>query len=229
MRILLVEDDPDIATAVEEALVSSRYAVDCVADGLSAEEAVAVNDYDAIVLDWGIPGRSGIDLLRSWREEAIETPVLMLTGRSDVEDRVDGLNSGADDYLTKPFSLAELLARVRGLIRRRERSLQMRLVAADVEMDRAGYSVTVAGEAIVLSPKEFALLEYLLHRVGEVVTRTEISEHVWDDSFDAMSNVIDVTVHRLRRKIDGDGKGILLHTVKGVGYVLKPKRQRGGS
>lgn len=225
MRILLVEDDTTIAMAVEEALVVSHYAVDRVSDGVSADEAVTVNDYDAILLDWGIPGRSGIDLLRSWREQAIETPVLMLTGRSEVEDRVDGLNSGADDYLTKPFSVAELLARVRSLIRRRERSLQMRLVADDVEMDRAGHAVTVADRTIELSPKEFALLEYMLHRVGEVVTRTEISEHVWDDSFDAMSNVIDVTVHRLRRKIDGEREGVLLHTVKGVGYVLKPERQ----
>ena len=153
MRILLVEDDRIIATAVEEALVVSHYAVDCVSDGVSADEAVAVNTYDAILLDWGIPKRSGIELLRSWREQEIETPVLMLTGRSDVEDRVDGLNSGADDYLTKPFSVAELLARVRSLIRRRERGLQMRLVAHDVEMDRAAHSVTVDGEPIELSPR----------------------------------------------------------------------------
>lgn len=225
MRILLVEDDRIIATAVEEALVVSHYAVDHVSDGVSADEAVAVNDYDAILLDWGIPGTSGIELLRSWRAQGVETPVLMLTGRSEVEDRVDGLNSGADDYLTKPFSVAELLARVRSLIRRRQRSLQIRLVADDVEMDRAGHAVSVGERAIDLSPKEFALLEYMLHRVGEVVTRTEISEHVWDHSFDAMSNVIDVTVHRLRRKIDGSRKGTLLHTVKGVGYVLKPERQ----
>jgi len=214
-----------IASAVEEALAMSHYAVDHVAESTSADEAVAVNEYDAIVLDWGIPGRSGIELLRSWRQQEVETPVLMLTGRSEVEDRVDGLDSGADDYLTKPFSVAELLARVRSLIRRRERSLQMRLVADDVEMDRAGHAVSVGGGEIELSPKEFALLEYLLNRVGEVVTRTDISEHVWDDSFDAMSNVIDVTVHRLRRKIDGDREKALLHTVKGVGYVLKPKRQ----
>ena len=226
MRILLVEDDEILALAVEEALVVSHYAVDRVSDGVSADEAVAVNDYDAILLDWGIPGTSGIELLRRWREQGIEVPVLMLTGRSEVEDRVDGLDSGADDYLTKPFSVAEMLARVRSLIRRRERSLQMSLVADDVEMDRAGHVVTVAGDRIELSPKEFSLLEYLLTRVGEVVTRTDISEHVWDDSFDPMSNVIDVTVHRLRRKIDGERAGTLLHTVKGVGYVLKPERQR---
>jgi DNA-binding response OmpR family regulator len=226
MRILLVEDDRIIATAVEEALVVSHYAVDCVSDGVSADEMVAVNSYDVILLDWGIPGRSGIDLLRSWREQGIEVPVLMLTGRVEVEDRVDGLNSGADDYLTKPFSVAELLARVRSLIRRCDRSLQMHLVAADVAMDRSAHQVTVGGEAIELSPKEFALLEYFLHRVGEVITRAEIAEHVWDDAFDPMSNVIDVTVHRLRRKIDNGFATALLHTVKGFGYVLKPERER---
>jgi two-component system OmpR family response regulator len=224
MRILLVEDDLVLASAVEEALVMSHYAVDAVSDGVSADESVAVNDYDAILLDWGIPGPSGIELLRNWRGQGMETPVLMLTGRTEVEDRVDGLDEGADDYLTKPFSLAELLARVRSLIRRRERALHMKLAAGDVEMDRAAHQVTVGGEPVELSPKEFGLLEYLLSRVGEVVTRTEISEHVWDDSFDAMSNVIDVTVHRLRRKIDGDRGEPLLLTVKGAGYVLKPER-----
>ena len=225
MRILLVEDDLAIASAVQEALVMSHYAVDHVADGEAAEELVAINDYDTIVLDWGIPGKSGIELLRGWREESVETPVLMLTGRTGVDDRIDGLDSGADDYLTKPFSVAELLARVRSLIRRGERAAQVRLCADDVEMERASRQVTVGGEAIELSPKEFALLEYLLHRVGEVVSRTEISEHVWDDSFDAMSNVIDVTVHRLRRKIDGGREAALLQTVKGVGYVLKSERR----
>jgi two-component system OmpR family response regulator len=224
MRILLVEDDEMIATAVEEALVVSHYAVDRVSDGVSADEMVGVNGYDAIVLDWGIPEPSGIELLRQWRANGVKTPVLMLTGRVEVDDRIDGLDSGADDYLTKPFSVAELLARVRSLIRRRERALLSRLVAGDVEMDRAAHQVTVEGEAIVLSPKEFSLLEYLLHHVDEVVTRTDISEHVWDDTFDAMSNVIDVTIHRLRGKIDGGRAGALLHTVKGVGYVIRSER-----
>jgi two-component system OmpR family response regulator len=224
MRILLVEDDEMIATAVEEALVVSHYAVDRVSDGVSADEMVGVNGYDAIVLDWGIPEPSGIELLRQWRANGVKTPVLMLTGRVEVDDRIDGLDSGADDYLTKPFSVAELLARVRSLIRRRERALLSRLVAGDVEMDRAAHQVTVEGEAIVLSPKEFSLLEYLLHHVDEVVTRTDISEHVWDDTFDAMSNVIDVTIHRLRGKIDGGRVGALLHTVKGVGYVIRSER-----
>lgn len=224
MRILLVEDDRIIAAAVEEALVVSHYAVDCVSDGVSADEMMAVNSYDAVVLDWGIPGPSGLELLRDWRGNGIETPVLMLTGRADVSDRVDGLDSGADDYLTKPFSVAELLARLRSLIRRRDRALQLELVAGDVIMDRSGHQVTVGGAVVELSPKEFALLEYLLHRCDEVVSRSEISEHVWDDAFDPMSNVIDVTVFRLRRKIDGDRSAALLHTVKGAGYVLRSER-----
>jgi len=226
MRILLIEDDSVISSAVEEALVLTHYAVDAVADGDSAHELAMVNPYDVIILDWGIPGRDGIDLLRSWRAEGVSTPILMLTGRTDVEDRVDGLDSGADDYLTKPFSVAELLARVRSLLRRREKSLQVELVAGDLVMDAAAREVTVDGRAIALSPKEFALLEYLLRHQGEVVSRAEISDHVWDDAFDSMSNVIDVTVHRLRRKIDGDRAALLLHTVKGAGYILKPERQR---
>ena len=224
MRILLVEDDEMIATAVEEALVISHYSVDRVSDGASADEMASVNEYDAIVLDWGIPEPSGIELLRRWRGDGVETPVLMLTGRVEVDDRIDGLDSGADDYLTKPFSLAELLARVRSLIRRRKRVLLPQLAADNVEMDRAAHQVTVEGEAIALSPKEFALLEYLLHHVDQVVTRSDISEHVWDDTFDAMSNVIDVTIHRLRSKIDGGQNGALLNTVKGVGYVLRSAR-----
>lgn len=226
MRILLVEDEEGLAEALLEALRDDDYAVDHAADGMSASELASVNDYDAIVLDWMIPPPQGIDLLREWRAAGDATPVLMLTGRSDVDDRVGGLDTGADDYLTKPFSVAELLARVRSLLRRREKDLQTELRAGDLEMNRPSREVTVGGEPVGLSPKEFALLEYLLRRSGEVVTRTDISEHVWDESFDSFSNVIDVTVHRLRRKVDGDRAQKLIHTVKGVGYVLKPERER---
>ncbi len=224
MRILLVEDEAIIAEAIVEALQLARYAVDCAPDGDTADELASVNDYDAIILDWGIPGTSGLDLLKQWRGGGMATPVLMLTARAEVSDRVDGLDSGADDYLTKPFSLEELLARVRSLIRRREKSLNLELRADDLVMQRAAHLVTVGGRPIELSPKEFALLEYFLHHRDEVLTRTQISEHVWDDSFDSMSNVIDVTIHRLRRKIDGGRDAALLHTVKGVGYVLRSQR-----
>lgn len=224
MRILVVEDETNLAEALVEVLEDEAYAVDLAEDGEAASELMAVNTYDAVVLDWTIPPPTGIELLRRWRGRGDETPVLMLTGRGGVEDRVDGLDTGADDYLIKPFSFDEFLARIRSLLRRREKALNNCLEAGDVEMDRAAHRVKVGGQDVELSPKEFSMLEYFLHRIDEVVSRTDLTEHVWDDSFDSMSNVIDVTVHRLRRKIDGDRKRRLLHTVKGVGYVLKSER-----
>lgn len=224
MRILVVEDEPALADALVEVLEDESYAVDLASDGETAAELMDVNEYDAVVLDWSIPPPTGIELLRRWRGRGLETPVLMLTGRGGVEDRVGGLDTGADDYLTKPFSFDELLARVRSLLRRREKALATELAAGDVSMDRAGHRVTVGGSPIELSPKEFALLEYFLYHPDQVVTRTDLSEHVWDDSFDSLSNVIDVTVHRLRKKIDGSRSDRLLHTIKGVGYMLKTAR-----
>lgn len=225
MRILVVEDEQVLAQALVEALEGEFYAVDLAPDGRTASELADVNAYDLIVLDWTIPPPTGIELLRGWRERGKDTPVLMLTARSGVGDRVDGLDTGADDFLAKPFSLAELLARVRSLLRRRAKPLQATLTAGDLEMDRAARRVTVAGRPLDLSPKEFALLEYLLKRKEEVVTRAEISEHVWDDSFDSLGNVIDVTIHRLRKKIDCENGPKLLHTLKGVGYVLRNERR----
>lgn len=224
MRILVVEDDETLAGSLVELLEEEFYAVDRAADGEEASELQAVNDYDLVVLDWTIPPPSGIELLGQWREAGDETPVLMLTGRAELGDKVDGLDTGADDYLTKPFSFEEFLARVRSLLRRREKTLQGTLRAGDVEMDRPGRVVRRGGEEIDLSPKEFSLLEYFLRRCDEVVTRTDLCEHVWDDSFDSLSNVIDVTVHRLRKKIDGDSPEKLLHTIKGVGYILRSER-----
>jgi len=224
MRILVVEDEKILAQALVEALEGEYYAVDLAPDGRTASELTAVNQYDLVVLDWTIPPPTGIDLLRAWRKAGLEMAVLMLTARGGIDDRVDGLNTGADDFLPKPFSLRELLARVRSLLRRRDKTLQASLRADDLEMDRASRRVTVTGVELELSPKEFALLEYFLNRCDEVVSRTEISEHVWDDSFDPLGNVIDVTVHRLRKKIDGNRDKRLLHTLKGVGYVLRSHR-----
>ena len=224
MRILVVEDEEALAEAVVEALEDECYAVDLARHGEAAEELMHVNTYDLVVLDWTIPPPTGIELLRAWRRSGDHTPILMLTGRTGVEDRVDGLDTGADDYLTKPFSLVELLARVRSLLRRREKPLQTSLEADDLAMDRASRAVTVAGRPLKLTPKEFALLEYLLCHKDEVVTRTQLTEHVWDDSFDSLSNVVDVTIYRLRKKVDGGRKRLLLHTVKGVGYVLRSQR-----
>jgi two-component system copper resistance phosphate regulon response regulator CusR len=223
MRILVVEDEESLAEAVVEVLEDESYAVDLAADGATADELAAINDYDLVVLDWTIPAPTGIELLRQWRDQGLEFPVLMLTARKEVGARVDGLDTGADDYLTKPFSFRELLARVRSLLRRREKRLQP-LQAADLELERASRRVTVGGQPLDLSPKEFGILEYLLSRLDETVTRTELSEHVWDESFDAMSNTIDVLIYRLRKKIDGGREGRLLHTVKGVGYVLRSRR-----
>jgi len=223
MRILVVEDEEELAEVLVEALEEESYAVDLARTGAEADELMDFNPYDLVVLDWTIPEPSGIELLRRWRNRGSEVPVLMLTGRRDVGDRVDGLDTGADDYLTKPFSFDELFARVRSLLRRRKKALQT-LRAGDVELERSTRAVTVGGEAVDLPPKEFGILEYLLARAGETVSRTELSEHVWDESFDAMSNTIDVLVYRLRKKIDGGRQGKLLHTVKGVGYVLRRER-----
>ena len=224
MRILIVEDEAVLAQALVEVLEGEFYAVDQAGDGETASEMAEINNYDLVVLDWTIPPPTGIELLRLWRRPGKDMPVLMLTARSGIDDRVDGLDTGADDFLTKPFSLPEFLARVRSLLRRRAKALQPTLSAGDLVMDRAARRVQVDGRSLDLSPKEFGLLEYFLSRKDEVVTRTELSEHVWDDSFDSFGNVIDVTVHRLRKKIDGDRGDKLLQTLKGVGYVLKSRR-----
>lgn len=221
MRILLVEDENLLSEAVAGGLRDEAYAVDVAATGNAAAELMMVNSYDLVILDWTIPAPSGIELLRRWRGEGRDTPILMLTGRSGLEDRVDGLDTGADDYLTKPFSFDELLARARSLLRRRSRPLVATLQAGELEMDRAGRTVRLGGGPIELSLKEFSVLEFLLMHKGEVVTRTQLTEHVWDDSFDSMSNVVDVVVYRLRKKIDGEREEKLIHTVKGVGYTLK--------
>jgi DNA-binding response OmpR family regulator len=224
VRILVVEDEELLAEAVGEVLRDAAYAVDVARNGDRASELMEVNSYDLVVLDWALPRRSGIELLRDWRRQGRDTPVLMLTARTGVADRVGGLDTGADDYLTKPFLFEEFLARVGSLLRRRAKPVQGELRAGDLEMDRAAHAVTIGGQPVELTPKEFAVLEYLLRHRDAVVTRTELSEHVWDDSYEAASNVVDVTVHRLRRKIDGDRELKLLHTVKGAGYVLRGER-----
>jgi len=225
MRILVVEDEESLAEAIVEVLEGECYAVDLASDGAAASEFMHVNSYDLVVLDWTIPPPTGIELLREWRDLGDATPVLMLTGRAAVDDRVDGLDTGADDYLTKPFSFLEFLALIRSLMRRKDKDLQPPLTAADLEMDRAARKVTVGGRPVELSPKEFGVLEYFLRRKDEVITRVDLTEHVWDDSFDSVSNVVDVTVYRLRKKIDGDQEKRLIHTVKGVGYLLRSERR----
>jgi two-component system, OmpR family, copper resistance phosphate regulon response regulator CusR len=220
MRILLVEDERRVASFVSRALRENSYAVDLAETGEKAIAMATRTAYDGILLDIRLPGLSGIQVCRELRDAKIDTPILMLTARSLVEQRVEGLDAGADDYLTKPFALAELLARVRALIRRRADGDRV-LRYADLEVDRLQRRVTRAGHTITLTAKEFALLEFLLSRAPSVVPRSEIIERVWDTHFDTETNLVEVYVNRLRQKIAGGGNSKLIHTVHGVGYCLR--------
>lgn len=220
MRILLVEDERKVASFIARALRESTYAVDIAESGEKALEMGADVLYDAILLDVRLPGLSGIEVCRELRQRGIEAPVLMLTARGLVEQRVEGLDAGADDYLTKPFVLAELLARVRALVRRGFHSGNAKLRYADLELDRHRRRAMRGKEAIPLTAKEFALLELFLLRAPELVTRTEIVEHVWDCHFDSETNLVEVYINRLRQKIDQNRSTKLIHTIRGVGYRL---------
>ena len=220
MRILLVEDERKVASFIARALRESTYAVDIAESGEKALEMGADVLYDAILLDVRLPGLSGIEVCRELRQRGIEAPVLMLTARGLVEQRVEGLDAGADDYLTKPFVLAELLARVRALVRRGFHSGNAKLRYADLELDRHRRRAMRGKEAIPLTAKEFALLELFLLRAPELVTRTEIVEHVWDCHFDSETNLVEVYINRLRQKIDQERATKLIHTIRGVGYRL---------
>lgn len=223
MRILLVEDEPDAALMIAKGLRERSYAVDVVGDGETACEQAAMADYDAIVLDVLLPRKNGLDVCRQLRAEGLSVPILMLTARDTVDARIGGLDSGADDYLTKPFDFGELLARLRALIRRGTRPLlPERVVVGPLELDTRAHRVYRGGAEIPLTAREYALLEYLARRKGEVVGRAEISEHVWDDSYDPFSNVIEVYVRRLRQKLDAPGAPSLIRTRRGEGYELAP-------
>lgn len=224
MRILIVEDEEVLADAITEALEEEHYAVETVTTGEEADRHMSNGGFDLVILDWKIPPPDGIELLRRWRGRGVETPVLMLTGVNGIPERVDALDTGADDFLPKPFAFAELLARVRSLLRRRQRPLQPSLEAGDLSMDRASGTVTLRDSPVVLSPREFALLEYLLLHRDEVVSRQQLAERVWGEEEQPQSNLVDVTVHRLRRKVDSKRKAKLIHTVKGVGYILRSER-----
>jgi len=220
MRLLLVEDDPRIARFVTKGLEEQSYAVDVVANGNDAVYQVEINDYDLIVLDVMIPGRDGFSTCRSIRALGKRMPILMLTARDAVEDRITGLDSGADDYLTKPFEFGELLARLRALLRRPNELLPAQIVVGDLVLDTASQTAKRGNRSISLTTKEYALLEFLARNAGRVVGRSEIAEHVWDESFDPFSNLIEVYVNRLRRKL-GDAAGTpLLQTRRGSGYIL---------
>ena len=220
MRILIVEDQKKTASFIRKGLVEQGYAADVVSDGRDAESQARLHDYDLIILDVMLPGQDGMEVCQNLRRLKIHAPILMLTALNSTEDKVKGLDSGADDYLSKPFEFNELLARVRALVRRHQ-SAKPVLKLADLELDLSTRKATRAGEEISLTAKEFALLEYFMQNAGKVVTRTAISEHVWDIHFDTESNVIDVYINFLRKKIDKGQKVPLLHTVVGTGYTLK--------
>ena len=220
MRLLLVEDDARIARFVAKGLREHAYAVDVVANGDDALYQAAINTYDLIVLDVMIPGRDGFAVCRELRAAGQKIPILMLTAKDAVEDRIAGLDFGADDYLTKPFEFRELLARLRALLRRSGELRPPRIAVADLVLDTAARSVSRAGADVPMTTKEYALLEYLARNVGRVVGRAEIAEHVWEETFDPFSNLIEVYVNRLRRKIDAGRATPLLQTRRGAGYIL---------
>jgi two-component system copper resistance phosphate regulon response regulator CusR len=220
MRILLVEDESDAAAVLAKGLREHAYAVDIASDGRQALDLAGINDYDLILLDLLLPRMNGLEVCRRLRSEGVTTPILMLTARGEPYQRVAGLDVGADDYVAKPYHFPELLARVRALLRRGPALASAVLRIDDLTIDTRAQQVRRAARAIQLTTKEYALLEYLARRHGEVVKRADIAEHVWDDSFDPLSNLIEVYIQRLRRKID-DGESVkLIHTRRGAGYCL---------
>ncbi len=223
MRVLVVEDDAKIASFVVNGLKQNGFAVDHARDGEAGLDLALAVTYDAAVLDLNLPRLDGLSLLRQIRQKKVGTPVLILSARATIDDRVLGLQSGGDDYLTKPFAFSELLARVQALIRRASRAdaAPAALAVADLKMDPFAREVTRAGQPLDLQPREWSLLELLLRHAGRPVTKTMILEAVWDFGFDPQTNLVDVLVHRLRTKVDRDFPVKLIHTVRGVGYVLK--------
>jgi len=221
MRILVVEDEKKVARFIQQGLEEEHYTVDVAydgADGLARASSVA---YDCIVLDVMLPKLTGIELTRAYRERGGDSPILMLTAKTATEDKVEGLDSGADDYLTKPFAFAELLARIRSMLRRGAKEKSTLLSIADLELDTISHKARRAGKPVELTAKEYALLEFLMRNKERVLSRTIISEHIWDYNFDTGTNLIDVYVNHLRNKIDAGYEPKLIHTVRGVGYVMR--------
>jgi DNA-binding response OmpR family regulator len=221
MRVLLVEDEPNAAQVLSKGLREQTYAVDVAPDGDAALFHAATTDYDAVILDVMLPGQDGLSVCRTIRASGCAVPILMVTARDAVEARIEGLDCGADDYLIKPFDFGELLARLRALIRRgRQPILPERLTVGPLTIDTRSRHVQVRKREVLLTAKEYALLEYLMRRAGDVVSRGDIAEHVWDEHYDPLSNVVDVYVQRLRRKLDQAGSDSLIRTRRGEGYQL---------
>jgi DNA-binding response OmpR family regulator len=223
MRILVVEDETGLANSLVAGLKEETYAVDHAADGEAGEFLAETNDYDVIVLDVMLPKLDGFQVCRDLRTRGIKTPILMLTALDSTSDKVKGLDSGADDYLTKPFSFEEFLARVRALLRRGPLFVVTTLEYRDIKMDLVGHSVSRNGSRVDLTPKEYGLLEFFMRNPERVLSRSQLAEHVWDQYFDPLSNVIDVSVSHLRKKIEAQGGVRVLHSVRGMGYILSDK------
>ncbi len=221
MRILVVEDEKKVSSFIKKGLEEESYAVDAAFDGEEGLNLATQGNYDLIILDVMLPKMDGLQLLEKLRAKRIPTPVMLLTARDTIEDRVKGLDTGADDYLPKPFAFTELLARVRALLRRASNSRAAVLKVDNLTLDPVSREVKRTGKKIDLTAKEYALLEFFMRNVGKILTRTVISEHVWDMNFDSSTNIVDVYVNHLRNKIELPGEKKLLHTVRGVGYVLK--------
>jgi DNA-binding response OmpR family regulator len=223
MRVLVIEDDRKVARQVARGLQEEGFVVDLAPTGEDGEEKATLNEYDVIVLDWRLPGKDGLAVCRTLREQQLATPILMLTARDGIADRVSGLRTGADDYLTKPFAFDEFLARITALLRRARVAQPAVLRVADLALDPATRRVTRGGLAVTLTPKEYAILDVLIRSVGEVVTRTRLAERVWDEASDIDDNLVDAHVSHLRRKIDRETGVQLIHTIRGVGYRLAPE------
>ena len=221
MRVLVVEDNADMGPYLEQGLREHGFAVDLAADGSRGFEYATTGVYDLFILDRMLPGLDGLELLRKLRKAGIQTPAIFLTAKSAVTDRVEGLDAGADDYLVKPFSFAELLARIRVVLRRGPEIQPSVLRVGDLSLDTVTRAVERRGHRIELSSKQFALLHYLMRHAGQVVSRTMIQEHVWNYEFDGLTNVVDVHINRLRNKVDRGFDRPLIHTLRGVGYVLR--------
>jgi len=221
MRLLLVEDDASVASFITKGLQEEQYAIDATGDGEEGFLMASAIPYDLLILDVMVPKMDGFTICRRLREKGCATPILLLTARDTIEDRVTGLDTGADDYLTKPFAFPELLARIRALLRRGTAQPATRLTAADLELDPISHRVQRAGQDITLTNKEYALLEYLLRNANRVLTRTAIIDHVWDIQYDSMTNIVDVHIRSLRAKIDRDFSPPLIQTIRGAGYMLR--------
>lgn len=221
MRILIVEDQPKMASFIKKGLGAQGYSVDVAETGMGAESMVVENEYDLIILDVNLPDQNGLDTARHLRSDGYKCPILMLTALSSTKDKIHGLDAGADDYLTKPFDFEELLARVRALLRRNQSSGINKLRFSDLEIDLVQRKAFRENKEITLTQKEFALLEYLLRHPNRPITRVEISEHVWDVNFDTNTNIVDVYINMLRKKVDNPFEKKLIHTMVGYGYILK--------